>query len=59
MSISFKKFLLVVTSLAMFINPILATPMEALFFEDWSKEQAFTRDYCVELKRTPIRISWC
>lgn len=53
MSISFKKFLLIITSLAMFINPLLAAPLEARFFEDWSKDQAFTRDCCVELEKDP------
>ncbi len=57
-SIGFKRFLISVLCLSMLIGPQIASFFrggEQAFFENWSKDQTFSRCYAVELKKDPNR----
>ena len=58
MKASTGKFILFFTAFQMLIGPFVGLVLhggERGFFENWSKDQTFTRDYAVELEKDPDR----
>lgn len=56
MQIFFGKLVLVFTALNMIVQPFIGSFIhggESYYFEKWSKDQTFTRNYAVELEKTP------